>query len=238
MYCEYGGQLSMKTVLTPACPANVQAGIILLEGQIMKFKKGHDNWCQDLTIADDITLPTQVAINELQMCALSIANACPHHATSWLVTSVVYWKLTKMHRGFVSAWWLRPFDSPKNFSKSTGEVGDFESEWTLFPLLLLMSLFEAVVIRSPVLAVAATPGTWWWTTGVRGAVYAQRSPIKPCWLVRLLIQLICPGRGQERAGRYRKKNIDIKKSSWLLSINIYKRFQICILNCRMFYAIT
>lgn len=47
-------------------PGNAHAAIIMLEGQMMPFNKRHD-----------LTLPTQVAINEMQMCALSITNALP-----------------------------------------------------------------------------------------------------------------------------------------------------------------
>lgn len=57
----------------PAHPGNVWAGIILLEGQMIEFNKGRENWLQHFISA---MLSIQVAVNEMQKCALSIANAC------------------------------------------------------------------------------------------------------------------------------------------------------------------
>lgn len=58
---------------------NVQAGSILLEGQMMDFNKKQGNWSRDFILE---TLPFELAINGMLTCVPPSSNACPQHHTT------------------------------------------------------------------------------------------------------------------------------------------------------------
>lgn len=77
--------------------------MILLKGQMMEFNKGH-------SIFISVTFYIQVAIREMQSCALSLAAACQHHHTILPCYSLNLWciekwqKSTKVHFGVTIYW--------------------------------------------------------------------------------------------------------------------------------------
>lgn len=99
-----------------ADPGNVQAGIIVSEGQMMELNKEHDNWSQDFIIA-------RFAHSGWHQWN---AGSHHHHAPSWLATSVAYWEVTKVSRHATAT-----LDTMQHVSRGVTPADSCQCEWDL-----------------------------------------------------------------------------------------------------------
>lgn len=96
--CSIGNVSGRKTHVfkeVPADPGGVQARMVLLEGQMKDFTKGHNSWFEELIL---VILAIQVAINEMKTRVLSITNARPQHHSRLLHHLSHLWPSEKRHK--------------------------------------------------------------------------------------------------------------------------------------------
>ena len=83
----------------------------------MAADEWHDNGHQDLIT---VSLCTQIAIDKMQLCSLSVAYACPNHNCT--VTTLTSANRSPTRRHTQGLWIVRPVGRTAKFSKLTLEA--------------------------------------------------------------------------------------------------------------------